>query len=419
MGVADDLGLVLELVGWETHSWPGIGSDAQDVINSEIPEPDVVVGVFWKRLGTPTTRALSGTVEEIERALELRANGRHVELLVYFNQAAYTPQPEELQQISKVMEFRRKLEERGFLVGAYNGVTDFEKKVRTHLTQVIRRWPDSERKIANGAEKNAALKQSGRPSEWRDQIMSGRLSTDIDPPLGGRSYAFVSAVGTALVDMGFDAKTHDHVRIILVELLNNVARHANSAASIEIEVIPEGNFRTVDVLVASTGPSFSVDELVQANIDKLEAGDREHGLLRVRRLADRIRSVSDKNGVTSVRCEVYQRPSLDSVLYRLPTVLPICFEYSFPKYLWIGRDGYTEESFDLLRQGGPATQGLFFSPATPVGAAWLGVESTCPFTGAGNWSQLVAGSGGSQGLPSSALRMASGAVMPWAAAVSR
>ena len=43
----------------------------------------------------------------------------------------------------------------------------------------------------------------------------------------------------------------------------------------------------------------------------------------------------------------------------------------------------------------------------------------CPFTGAGNWSQLMAGSGGSQGLPSSALRMASGAVMPWAAAVSR
>ena len=43
----------------------------------------------------------------------------------------------------------------------------------------------------------------------------------------------------------------------------------------------------------------------------------------------------------------------------------------------------------------------------------------CPFTGAGNWSQLMAGSGGSQGLPSSALRMASSAVMPWAAAVSR
>lgn len=39
--------------------------------------------------------------------------------------------------------------------------------------------------------------------------------------------------------------------------------------------------------------------------------------------------------------------------------------------------------------------------------------------GAGNWRQLMAGSGGSQGLPAIALAMASSAVTPWAAAESR
>ncbi len=39
--------------------------------------------------------------------------------------------------------------------------------------------------------------------------------------------------------------------------------------------------------------------------------------------------------------------------------------------------------------------------------------------GAVNWCQFRAGSGGSQGLPSMAARMASRAVMPWAAAESR
>jgi hypothetical protein len=39
--------------------------------------------------------------------------------------------------------------------------------------------------------------------------------------------------------------------------------------------------------------------------------------------------------------------------------------------------------------------------------------------GAGNWRQLVAGSGGSQGFPVRTSRMASSAVTPWAAAVSR
>ena len=43
----------------------------------------------------------------------------------------------------------------------------------------------------------------------------------------------------------------------------------------------------------------------------------------------------------------------------------------------------------------------------------------CPFTGAVNWCQQTAGSGGSQGFPASASRMASSAVMPWAAAESR
>ena len=36
-----------------------------------------------------------------------------------------------------------------------------------------------------------------------------------------------------------------------------------------------------------------------------------------------------------------------------------------------------------------------------------------------DWCQLTAGSGGSQGFPSMAVRMASGAGMPWAAAESR
>jgi len=39
--------------------------------------------------------------------------------------------------------------------------------------------------------------------------------------------------------------------------------------------------------------------------------------------------------------------------------------------------------------------------------------------GAVNWCQLAVGSGGSQGFPSMAVRMASSVVMPWAAAVSR
>ncbi len=54
----------------------------------------------------------------------------------------------------------------------------------------------------------------------------------------------------------------------------------------------------------------------------------------------------------------------------------------------------------------------------PDAARDNGSTTTCPFTGAVHWRQLMAGSGGSQGFPAMALLMASSAVMPWAA-VSR
>ena len=55
---------------------------------------------------------------------------------------------------------------------------------------------------------------------------------------------------------------------------------------------------------------------------------------------------------------------------------------------------------------------------------WLGCGSAgghqgVHSRGAVNWCQQTAGSGGSQGFPVSASRMASSAVMPWAAAESR
>jgi 2-oxoglutarate dehydrogenase E2 component (dihydrolipoamide succinyltransferase) len=57
---------------------------------------------------------------------------------------------------------------------------------------------------------------------------------------------------------------------------------------------------------------------------------------------------------------------------------------------------------------------------TPEAGQVHSIPKSCVHSrGAGNWRQLMAGSGGSQGLPTMALAMASSAVMPWAAAESR
>ncbi len=66
---AAHVGVVLMPVRWETNASAEMGGAAQDLINRQIvDESDVLVGMFWTRLGTPTATNVSGTAEELQRA---------------------------------------------------------------------------------------------------------------------------------------------------------------------------------------------------------------------------------------------------------------------------------------------------------------------------------------------------------------
>ena len=83
----------LEVVDWQTHASPGIGSDPQVVINRQLPENyEIFLGVMWARFGTATPRAGSGTEEEFERALTRhQANPSSVRIMFYFKQVSLPP----------------------------------------------------------------------------------------------------------------------------------------------------------------------------------------------------------------------------------------------------------------------------------------------------------------------------------------
>ena len=65
---ADAEGAVLLPVKWETHALPTSGVRPQSAINDQLVDRcDILVGMFWTKLGTSTGIAASGTVEEIDR----------------------------------------------------------------------------------------------------------------------------------------------------------------------------------------------------------------------------------------------------------------------------------------------------------------------------------------------------------------
>lgn len=68
---AAHVGVVLMPVRWETNASAEMGGAAQDLINRQIvDDSDVLVGMFWTRLGTPTATNVSGTAEELQRFLD-------------------------------------------------------------------------------------------------------------------------------------------------------------------------------------------------------------------------------------------------------------------------------------------------------------------------------------------------------------
>lgn len=125
----------LDLLSWETHSYPGLGRP-QALITEQIGEYDIFIGIMWKRFGSPTGVAESGTEEEFQNAYQSwKENGRpHV--MFYFSQKEFMPVLEELEQIRKVLEFRRELDGVG-LVREYKNETTFANTVRPQLFKAV------------------------------------------------------------------------------------------------------------------------------------------------------------------------------------------------------------------------------------------------------------------------------------------
>ncbi len=119
---------VLLSIGWETHSAPEMGDRAQAIINKRIlADSDLLVGVFWTRLGTATGDYASGTDEEIEE--HLRA-GKPA--MLYFSNQPVEQGSVDQTQYQRLLEFRSSCQARG-LLEFYSDLSEFREKLYRQL----------------------------------------------------------------------------------------------------------------------------------------------------------------------------------------------------------------------------------------------------------------------------------------------
>ena len=133
---AESDGMVLLPLAWETHCAPVTGGSAQSVINSQILGPsDLLVALFWTRLGTPTENAESGT------AAEIRAHVDHGKpAMIYFSATPVPPDEMDGEQYNRLKSFKGWCEQQG-LIEKYDSSDDFRGKFRRQLDILTKKHP--------------------------------------------------------------------------------------------------------------------------------------------------------------------------------------------------------------------------------------------------------------------------------------
>lgn len=125
---SDSRRIVLLPVGWETHSVPEMGDRPQALINKQILKNcDLLVGVFWTRIGTETGDYESGTVEEIEEHIKA---GRPV--MLYFSNSPVVPDSVDADQYARLKSFKDGCKSRG-LYESYFDLGEFRSKFYRQL----------------------------------------------------------------------------------------------------------------------------------------------------------------------------------------------------------------------------------------------------------------------------------------------
>jgi len=172
-----NLNVRLDLVKWETDVLPGFGAYPQEVINQQIDdEYDVFIAIFWGKVGTPTSAAESGTIEEFERAYEkhLKCNDS-VDIMVYFKDQPISPSKMDFEQLQKLQALKKDLGEKGGFYSTFDSVEEFESTLRVHLSKIAQKWASKNSSSSQKIDTNIAATEKDTEEQIEEDEDFGLL----------------------------------------------------------------------------------------------------------------------------------------------------------------------------------------------------------------------------------------------------
>ena len=187
---------------WSTDSYPDAQETGQGAINKQlIDSTDILVAIFWSRIGTATASAESGTVEEIQRAIKQGKNA-----MVYFSDLEPLPAGTSSDQLNRLEAFRQELRaERSCCT--FQSRRRFREDFTTHLALMLNDFPlgrkrRSHRKLADTAASGGAPRRLPSRLDTQRGLHQGYRSRRFRHTLGRRN-GFRRGRARAGVDRAF------------------------------------------------------------------------------------------------------------------------------------------------------------------------------------------------------------------------
>ncbi|QLE60034.1 hypothetical protein [Nostoc sp. TCL26-01] len=173
--VAPDKGVVLEVIRSE-NAYPGYGKDGQAIINEQIGKMSdyvLFIGIMWNRVGTPTKRDLSGTIEEFKRAKRTFNRIGQPEIWFYFRSMTEGLKTKaELEQQGKVKRFKNSYSKNGWgLFREYKNPSEFRNKLREHITL----WLNKRKKQRLNKSSNSS--KTSTKSSSKEKVSASKFKT--------------------------------------------------------------------------------------------------------------------------------------------------------------------------------------------------------------------------------------------------
>lgn len=219
------LGIRFEPIMWESYSRPAFGNDPQDVLNEQLPDDyDVFLGILWGRIGTPTPRAESGTLEEFERAFDRYKNDKDsIELMVYFKDEGISPSKTDPAQLAQVQKFKESLGEKGGLYSTFEDASSFESSLRAHLSSLAQKFSEISQTTHN------KTKEKTNPDSKETEEVDTYESGDVELGL----FDYLEIYDSQMSDMSSTMNVISEATVKIGKLMNKRVKEVDALEEVE------------------------------------------------------------------------------------------------------------------------------------------------------------------------------------------